>query len=56
MPAAVVGDDDAAELVGDETGASRVLLDDDHLVAGREQLLGQVVADVPATDDHDVHG
>ncbi len=53
--AAVVGDDDAAQLVGDLARAGRVLLDDDDLVPGGEQLLGQVVADVAAADDHDVH-
>ena len=53
--AAVVGDHDAAQLVGDRPGAARVLLDHDDLVARGEQLLGQVVADVSAADDDHVH-
>src|SRR5207247_8864576 len=53
--AAIEGQDNAAELVGNLRGAFRVLLEDDGLMAGLEQLLGEVVTDLAPADDHDVH-
>ena len=53
--AAVVGDHDRADLVGDLVRPGAVLLHEDDLVAVLDELLGQVVADLPAADDEDEH-
>src|SRR5690606_6059761 len=53
--AAVTREHDGSDLVRDLAGASAVLLEQDQLVTGREELLGQVVADLAAADDDDVH-
>ena len=54
--AAVMGDDDRADLVGDLVRPRPVLLHEDDLVAALDELLGQVVADLAAADDEHEHG
>ena len=54
--AAVVGDDDRADLVGDLLRARLVLLQEHDLMAGLDELLGQVIADLAAADDEHEHG
>ncbi|HEY8801024.1 MAG TPA: NAD-binding protein, partial [Candidatus Limnocylindrales bacterium] len=53
--AAVVRDHDRADLVGDLVGPLLVLLQEDHLVAAGDQLLGEVIADFAPTDDENEH-
>ena len=53
--AAVVGDDDRADLLGDLRGADAVALHEGDLVAGADQLAGEEVTDLAAADDDDEH-
>ena len=53
--AAVPGEHDGAHLVGDLARPRPVLLQQHQLMAGREELLGEVVADLAAAHDDDVH-
>ena len=54
--AAVVRDHDRADLVGDLPRAVAVLFHEGHLVAGFDELLGEVVADLAPADDEYEHG
>src|SRR5206468_11501206 len=53
--AAVMGDDDRSDLVGDLPGATGILLHQGHLVARFDELLGEVVANLAATNDEHEH-
>ena len=53
--AAVAREHDGADLVRDLARPRAVLLEEHQLVTSGEQLLGQVVADLAAADDDDVH-
>src|SRR5439155_23910985 len=53
--AAIVGDHDAAQLIGDLPRTVGILLDDHNLVPGSEELAGQVIAHLSASDDDHVH-
>ena len=53
--AAIVGDHDRPDLVGDLVGPRTVLLHQDDFVAGLDQLLGQVIADLATANDQNEH-
>src|SRR5712671_2913008 len=53
--AAIVGNDDGTDLVGDLTRPLKLLLHEHDLMAGLDELLGQVIADLAAADDQYEH-